>query len=183
MIIGASTTILWDIFLARRVTETWRRWKSKKNRKHLEKVGAGNHERNNGAETQDERRPNGTHGSDIGSATGRSESGKERQERKKDSMGIVMQNTGQGELQRRMSDGGGIAAVPLTDGTTVRNVADEEHKVGGVDGNDSSTMIRDEGTKGECSKQDPTVELSTDMQSHAISIRVGMIVTAIFLGM
>ena len=147
------------------------------------KVGARNHERNNGAENQGERRPNGTYEGDIEGATGRSKSVEERQERKEDSMGIVMQNTGQGELQRRMSDSGGIAAVPLTDGTTVRNVADEEHKVGGVDGNDSSTMIRDERTKGECSNQDQTVELSTDMQSHAISIRVGMIVTAIFLGM
>ena len=179
MIVGGSTTILWDNFLARRTNKIWSQWRLKKRRKRLEKVGVGGREDNKEAEAEGEQKPDGAYGGDTKGASERSESRERKQEGRSSSVGIVMQGTGQGELQRRMSDSGGIAAVPLTDGTTVRNLADEEHKVGGVDGANGSTTVGKERMKGEKAK----MELSTDMQSHAISLRVGMIVTVIFLGM
>lgn len=185
MVIGAITTIMWDLVLARPAAEIRARWKAsrnKKKKKHQEKTKVGAVEQGSGDEGHGGRRLNGVDGNDAEGLTKGSRDEKEKQEDKGSSVGVVMQSEGQGELQRKMSCGGTVA-VPLTDGTTVRNVADEEHKVGGVvDGINSKTAIQGGEAGRDGSGQDPALELSTDMQSHAISIRIGMIVTGGFLG-
>lgn len=185
MVIGASATILWDIFLAQRMTEFLGRWKSRKKTKDLEKIGVESKGKTDENESRGNGMPRSFDENDKGSdgATARSRrSGEGNHERNESGTRIVMQNDGQGELQRRTSDGRGVTAVPLTDGTTVRNVANEEHQVHGGDKHHKCTISPGKDAKGESATQPSTAELSTDMQTHAISMRFGIIVTVLFLG-
>ena len=185
MVIGASATVLWDIFLAQRMTEFLRGWKSEKKNKDLEKAGVAVKDGNDEDELRGDVMPKSVNGSDKGSneAVAKSRrSGEENRNENESDTNIVMHNAGQGELQRRTSDGRGVAAVPLTDGTTVRNVANEEHQIGGRDRRQKHTKAPGEGAKRESVSQGSTAEFSTDMQSHAISMRFGIIVTIAFVG-
>ena len=185
MVIGASATVLWDLFLARRVAETQGRWKSRKRRKDLEKAGVEVKGRKDGNELRGNGMTKSVNESDKGSdgaVTKSRRDGEEMYERNESGTKVVMQSPGQGELQRRTSDGGGVAAVPLTDGTAVRNVANEEHRVYDKDRHDTHTIVPGRDAKGENPSQASRTELSTDMLSHAISMRLGVIVIIIFLG-
>ena len=192
IVIGASATVLWDLFLANRIGQLRDKWKKRKESGDEEKA----HVQADGYDEKDGKREKNM------SITGNEGSGSNGSA-KGPGVEVVMQSSDQGELQRRAAGNGGTVAVPLTDGTAVRSVAQEEHSVSGTGDRKCGSGLQDvksdelKSTTDESNNREQTevrketkdvaagkktTELSTDMQTHAISIRTGIIVTVIFIG-